>query len=96
MSEQENIIPEFEDGITAEEKTQLAQDLQVLYQTLQTHDRSIFQTIAVINAMQKFLIEKLDISKEEIAEEIEAQAKEIQDKYVETLQKMQEEEKGDD
>ena len=78
-------LEEFEDGITAEEKCNLAKDLVVIHNVLQNHDSSIFQLIAGINALQKVIIEKLEIPEEELQKAIQLELEVIQEKFIKKI-----------
>lgn len=76
--EQEN---KFTDGLTATEKEALSNDLELIGQVIGTHDQSIFQLIASVNAMQSLAIEKGQYTQEEILKQTEKEVKKIQEKF---------------
>lgn len=68
-------------SLTMEEKEALAKDLELIGQVMGTHDQSIFQLIAAMNAVQELLISKDIISKEDIIGQTEIEVGKIQEKF---------------
>ena len=89
-------LEDFEDGIKAEEKHNLAKDLTVIHNVLQNHDSSIFQLIAGANALQKIIMNKLDISEEELIEYIQVELDYIQEQFQEKISKQDKSETSED
>lgn len=86
----ENIkLEDFTEGFSKEEKFNLAKDMTVIHNVLQNHDQSIFQIIAGYNALQKIMMDKLEISEEEMESTIKTEYEGIQAKFQEQIAKMQ-------
>lgn len=78
-------LEDFQDGLMAEEKWNLARDLTVIHNVLQTHDSTIFQIIASMNAMQKMFVEKLGIDEKELEALMRAELEIIQKEFIKRL-----------
>lgn len=82
-------LEDFEDGITQDEKFQLARDMTVLYHSLQSHDQTIFQLIAGFNALQKIIQEKLEVSDEQMQGVLTEELENVQKLFLNKVKQME-------
>lgn len=85
---------DFKEGITSQEKFDLACDLYIMADGIQSHDQSIFQLIAAINTIKKVLIDSSLITQEDFQAKINGELETIYKTLQSKMQSKQEEEKA--
>lgn len=78
-------LEDFNDGITKEEKFNLARDLAVMHSVIENHDRSIFQLIAGFNVLQKIVLDKGIISEEDFQKDIKGEVIKLENIFLEKV-----------
>ena len=78
-------LEDFKDGISQQEKYDLACDLVAISSGVQAHDQSILQIIAALNAVKNILIEKALVTENGYVEKLKIELDNIQKIFSEKM-----------
>ncbi len=88
-------LEHFDDGITQEEKYNLARDLAVMHSVVENHDRSIFQLIAGFNVLQKTILDAGIISEEDFQKDVGNEISKLENLFLEKVEKKEKEQESE-
>jgi hypothetical protein len=78
-------LEHFEDGLTQEEKFNLARDLAVMHSVVENHDRSVFQLIAGFNVLQKTILDAGIVTEEVFQKDIKDEILKLENIFLEKV-----------